>query len=58
MDVEINNLLESCRDMCPYADILTEVEECKSLSGTCMVLVTIECVHSGVCRYEHEGGGE
>lgn len=58
MEIEINNRLEYCRDMCPHADISTDVEEYKSLGGTCMVLVTIRCAHSGVCRYEHDGGGE
>lgn len=58
MDVEINNRLESCRDTCPYADILTDVEEYKSLSGTCMVRVTVECVHGGVCRYQSEEAGD
>lgn len=51
MDVEIINRLASCRDTCEYADILAEVEEYKSLSGTCMVSVTVKCVHSDVCRY-------
>lgn len=58
MDVEINNRLESCRDMCPYTDILTDVEEYKSLSGTCMVILTIACEHEGVCRYRREEGDE
>lgn len=58
MDVEINNLIEFCRDMCPYADISADVEECKAISGTSMVLVTVECAHSGVCRYEDEGRGK
>lgn len=42
------------RDTCPHADIRADVEEYKSLSGVCMVLVTIECEHGGVCRYENE----
>lgn len=58
MDVEINNRLEYCRDTCPYADIRADVEEYKALGGTCMALVTVECVHSGVCRFEDEGRGE
>lgn len=55
MDVEINNRIEYCRSTCPYAEISADVNEYKSLGGTCMVLVTVECTHSGVCRYEDEG---
>lgn len=55
MDVGINNRIEYCRSMCPYAEISAVVNEYKSFGGTCMVLVAVECAHSGVCRYEGEG---
>lgn len=58
MDVEVYDRLESCRDTCPYAEIRADVEEYKSLSGTCMVLVTIECSHGDVCRYQSEGASD
>lgn len=58
MQVEFDDRLSACRDTCPYAEISADVEECKSLSGTCMVMVTIACEHEGVCRYRRDEGGE
>ena len=55
MDVEMSNRIEYCRDTCPYAEIRADTEEYKAIGGTCMVLGTVECAHSGVCRYESEG---
>lgn len=58
MDVEIDNRIRCSRDTCPHAEIRADVEEFKSISGVCMVRVTVECAHSGICRYENEGDGE
>lgn len=58
MDVEIDHRIRCSRDTCPHADIRADVEEFRSISGVCMVRVTVECEHSGICRYEHEGCGE
>lgn len=38
-----------------FYDEHADAEEYKALGGTCMVPVTVECAHSGVCRYESEG---
>lgn len=54
MEVKVENRIKCRRDTCPHADIRADVEEYKSLGGVCMVLVTIECEHGVVCRYENE----
>lgn len=58
MDVEIDNRIRCSRDTCPHADIVADVEEFKAIGGVCMARVTVECAHSGICRYENEGDGE
>lgn len=58
MKVMIDNRLEFCRDTCPYAEISADVDEYRTLGGVCAALVTIECQHSGVCRFESDGGGK
>lgn len=58
MQVEVDDRLSACRDTCPYAEINADVEEYKSLGGTCMVMVTIACDHESVCKYRREEGGE
>lgn len=58
MQVEIDDRISACRDTCPHAEISADVEECNDLSGTCMVIVTIECEHESVCRYRRVERGE
>lgn len=58
MQVEIDNHLSACRGTCPHAEMSADVEECKSLGGTCYVLVTISCEHESVCKYRDEESGE
>ena len=58
MNVEIDDRLSACRDVCPHADIRADVEECKSLGVTCYVFVTVSCEHESVCRYRSDERGE
>lgn len=58
MDVEVYDRVRCCRETCEYADIDANVMVCRLPRGACVVQVTIECSHGGVCRYQSEEAGE
>lgn len=58
MDVEIYDRVRCCRETCEHADIDANVRVCRLPRGACVVQVTIECAHGGVCRYVDEKRGE